>query len=80
MSDGLTGQWPLDESAGTTAQDRNLPRTLSWNRQVGRQLFEHYIGPDLDQLEQEYTAFCHQITRGLVVTRIDEAAQLAVAK
>ncbi len=36
--DGLSGQWPLDESAGTTAQDRNLPRTILWNRQVGPQL------------------------------------------
>ena len=80
MSDGLTGQWPLDASAGATAHDRNLPRTLTWNRQVGRQLFERYIGPDLDQLEQDYTAFCRQITRGLVVTRADETARLAVAK
>ncbi|MBM4026837.1 MAG: hypothetical protein FJ280_15750 [Planctomycetes bacterium] len=66
LSDGLLGRWPLDEAAGTTAADRNLPRTLVWNRQVGRQLFEHYIGPDLDRLEQEYLAFCHRITRGLV--------------
>jgi len=80
MSDGLTGRWPLDESAGATAQDRNLPRTISWNRQVGRQLFEHYIGPDLNQLEQEYLAFCRQITRGLVVTRIDENTQLALTR
>ena len=80
MSDGLTGRWPLDKSAGITAQDRNLPRTIPWNRQVGRQLFEHYIGTDLDHLEQEYMAFCRRITRGLVVTRIDENAQLARAK
>jgi hypothetical protein len=80
MSDGLTGQWPLAEPDGITAADRNLPRTLVWNRQVGRQLFEHYIGPDLDQLEQEYLAFCHQITRSLVVTRTDEHNQLARAK
>jgi hypothetical protein len=80
MSDGLTGQWPLDKSAGITAEDRNLPRTIPWNRQVGRQLFEHYIGADLGQLEQEYLAFCQRITRGLVVTRIDENAQLAMTK
>jgi hypothetical protein len=80
MSDGLLGQWPLDKSAGTTAEDRNLPRTIPWNRQVGRQLFEHYIGTDLDQLNQEYIAFCHRITRGLVVARIDENAQLAMTK
>ena len=64
MSDGLTGQWPLDASDGVTAADRNLPRTLLWNRQVGRQLFEHYIGTELDRLEQEYLTFCCRITRG----------------
>jgi hypothetical protein len=80
LSDGLLGQWPLDKSAGTTAADRNLPRTIPWNRQVGRQLFAHYIGTNLDQLEQEYTAFCHRITRGLVVTRIDENQELAMSR
>jgi hypothetical protein len=80
LSDGLLGRWPLDESAGTTAADRNLPRTIPWNRQVGRQLFEHYIGTDLAHLEQEYTAFCHRITRGLLVTRTDGYEQLARAK
>lgn len=80
LSDGLLGHWPLDESDGATAADRNLPRTLAWNRQVGRQLFEHYLGPDLDQLEQQYLAFCHRITRGLLVTPIGENAQLARAK
>ncbi len=77
MSDGLLGRWPLDASAGTTAADRNLPRSLQWNRQVGRQLFEHYLGPNLNQLEQEYSAFCQRITRGLVVTHFDENGQLA---
>jgi hypothetical protein len=80
LSDGLLGRWPLDESAGTTAADRNLPRTLPWNRQVGRRLFEHYIGTNLDQLEQEYTAFCHRITRGLVVTQVDGNEHLARAE
>jgi hypothetical protein len=80
LSDGLLGQWPLDESTGTTAEDRNRPRTLEWNRQVGRLLMEHYIGADLDQLEQEYLAFCHRITRGLVVARTDKNGQLAIAK
>ena len=76
MSDGLAGRWPLDQSAGTTAADRNLPRTIPWNRQVGRQLFEHYIGRDLDQLEREYLAFCRRITHNFAGTRIDEDAQL----
>ncbi len=68
LSDGLTGQWPLAESDGFTAADRNLPRTLQWNREVGRRLFEHYLGPNLEQLEQEYLAFCRRITRNLAVT------------
>jgi hypothetical protein len=80
LSDGFLGQWPLDESDGTTAEDRNLPRTLVWNRQVGRQLFEHYLGPDLEGLEQQYLAFCHRLTRGLVVTRHSESDQFATAK
>jgi hypothetical protein len=80
LADGLLGRWPLDESAGTTAADRNLPRTIPWNRQVGRQLFEHYIGTNLNQLEQEYTAFCHRITRGLTIARSDEEAPLAATK
>ena len=80
LSDGLLGRWPLDESARTTAADRNLPRTIPWNRQVGRQLFEHYIGANLDQLDREYAAFCHRITRGLVLSRIDANGQLARAE
>jgi hypothetical protein len=77
MADGFGGRWPLDASAGTTAADRNLPRTLSWNRQVGRQLFEHYIGTDLDRLEPEYLAFCRRITRGLVTVQTEESEPLA---
>jgi hypothetical protein len=80
LSDGLQGRWPLDKSAGTTAEDPNLPRTLVWNRQVGRQLFEHYIGADLGQLDQEYLAFCQRITRGLAVTHIDENARAVANK
>lgn len=80
MSDGLTGQWPLDSAAGATAEDRNLPRTISWNRQVGRQLFEHYIGSDLDRIEREYLAFCQRITRDRVATRNDQDAALLRTK
>jgi len=74
LSDGLSGQWPLGRSNSITAADRNLPRTLLWNRQVGRQLFERYIGTDLDRLEQEYSAFCRRITYGFAVTRVDADA------
>ncbi|MEN6424929.1 MAG: hypothetical protein ABFE13_06180 [Phycisphaerales bacterium] len=65
MQDGLMGYWPLDESDGATAADRNLPRTIPWNRTVGLQLFEHYIGRDMEQLDREYLAFCRRIVSGL---------------
>jgi len=75
--DGLSGRWPLDESAGTTAEDRNLPRTVLWNRQVGPQLFEYYVGNDLAQLEQEYLTFCQGIVRGITVSYIEDGGQVA---
>lgn len=77
LQDGLMGYWPLDESAGATAENRNLPRTIPWNRAVGRQLFEHYVGADMDQLEREYLAFCRRITGGLSVVRVEETDQFA---
>ncbi|OHB65069.1 MAG: hypothetical protein A2Y77_11845 [Planctomycetes bacterium RBG_13_62_9] len=80
LSDGLLGRWPLDESAGITAEDRNLPRTVVWNRQVGPQLFEHYIGADLDRLEQEYLVFCRRIVHDLAAARIDDSAAFARAQ
>jgi hypothetical protein len=63
--DGLAGQWPLDESAGTTAENRNLPRTVLWNRQVGPQLFASYVGSDPAELEGEYLTFCNRLVRGI---------------
>jgi len=63
ISHGLTGDWPLDASTSTMAEDRNVPRTVPWNRIVGPQLFEHYVGTDLDQLEREYLAFCRRLVR-----------------
>jgi len=77
LQDGLMGYWPLDASTGATAEDRNLPRTIPWNRVVGRQLFEQYVGSDLDQLEREYLAFCHRISSGLSVMRVAETDQFA---
>jgi hypothetical protein len=78
--DGLSGRWPLDESTGTMAEDRNLPRTIPWNRTVGRQLFEHYIGTDFEQLEREYLAFCRRIVSGLSVVPADEGDQVAATR
>ncbi len=77
LLDALSGQWPLDEPAGQIAQDRNLPRTLDWNRQVGLQVFEHYIGSDLDQLDQEYLAYCHRLVRDISVARDDHESRVA---
>ena len=77
MQDGLLGHWPLDESTGATAENRNLPRTIPWNRTVGRQLFERYVGSDVEQLEREYLAFCRRIVSGLSFTQVEEGDQFA---
>lgn len=77
LQDGLDGRWPLDESAGTIARDRNLPRTIPWNRQVGRQLFELYVGSEMESLDLEYQAFCRRIVSGLSFVRVEEDGQLA---
>lgn len=62
MEDGLTGDWPLSRTSKKIAADRNMPRTVEWNRIVGPQLFRQYISGDIDRLETEYLAFCRQIT------------------
>jgi hypothetical protein len=58
---GLRGSWPLSEANKRIAADRNIPRTVWWNRIVGRQLFEHYIGDDFGRIEEEYGRFCRKI-------------------
>lgn len=75
--DGLSGEWPLEESAGVTAEDRNLPRTVPWNRMVGPQLFAHYISRDMAGLEQDYLTFCHHLVDRLAITRVEESDQFA---
>jgi hypothetical protein len=67
--DGLAGAWPLGESEGRAAADRNLPRTIDWNHAVGPELFSRYISADLDALEREYLAFCQRAVRGVTVAR-----------
>ncbi len=74
LLDGLSGQWPLDEPTSQVAQDRNLPRTLDWNRRVGLQVFEHYIGNDMDRLEQDYLAYCHRLVRDISAGRHDDTS------
>ena len=61
LADGLRGDWALDEVSKRIAVDRNMPRTILWNRIVGLLLFEDYISHDFGQIEQEYLAFCRQI-------------------
>lgn len=78
--DGLSGHWPLDRAAGQTAEDRNLPRTVDWNRLVGRQLFEHYVGSDIGQLEREYLAYCHRLVRNVSVIWDKDEAYVAIGR
>ncbi len=63
LADGLKGTWTLDEVNKSIATNRNIPKTVQWNRIVGRGLFEEYIGDDFHQIEQEYMAFCRQIIK-----------------
>jgi len=65
LLDGLRGDWPLDNTTKRTAIDRNIPRTIGWNRTVGQLLFERYIGEDIDQIEKEYLLFCWRIVRNI---------------
>jgi hypothetical protein len=71
--DGLSGRWPLDEASKCTAEDRNLPRTTSWNRLVGSALFTGYIGGDFNRLQREYGAYCRRILGGKSFVWTDEA-------
>jgi hypothetical protein len=77
LFDGLNGQWPLSEEDVRVAADRNIPLTVSWNRDVGRILFERYItGAEpyvarksepnretaaFNTIEKQYLTFCKKI-------------------
>ncbi|NQT03801.1 MAG: hypothetical protein HQ580_17370, partial [Planctomycetes bacterium] len=61
LLDGLRGDWALDEVNKRIATDRNVPKTVLWNRIVGRGLFEDYVGDNFEQIEKEYLAFCRQL-------------------
>jgi len=65
LHDGLLGNWPLDGANQATAENRNIPRTIPWNRAVGTQLFAHYVASDVEQLDREYLAFCHRLVDNL---------------
>ncbi|MEN6336281.1 MAG: hypothetical protein ABFE01_18660 [Phycisphaerales bacterium] len=77
MQDGLFGLWPLDPATGAIAENRNLPRTIPWNREVGRLLFDRYVGNDIEQLDAEYQAFCRRIVSGLAFVHVEEGDQFA---
>jgi hypothetical protein len=61
LADGLKGRWPLDPDALIIATDRNVPKTVEWNRVVGRQVFRYYVADDLDGIQRQYLAFCAQL-------------------
>ncbi len=71
LLDGLRGNWPLDKTSKRVAINRNLPRTVGWNRAVGQLLFERYIGEDIDRIEKEYLIFCWSIVRNTPVKTQD---------
>ncbi len=59
---GIRGNWPMISSENRTiAADRSIALTVGWNRKVGPQLFQYYIGEDFDQIEQDYLIFCRKI-------------------
>jgi hypothetical protein len=61
LTDGLEGKWKLDAQSLKVAADRNIQRTVRWNRRIGRELFETYISPDYEDIGQEYRRFCRNI-------------------
>jgi hypothetical protein len=65
LTDGLRGDWPLDDESKKIASDRNIPRNILWNRHVSLVLFHEYIGDDYEPVEKEYLAFCRRIVAGL---------------
>ncbi|MCK4913584.1 MAG: hypothetical protein KAS69_03175 [Planctomycetes bacterium] len=61
LSDGMVGDWPLNEAGRKIAADRNIPLTVRWNRAVSLLLFEYYIDGDFDKIEKEYEIFCRKM-------------------
>ncbi len=71
--DGAAGHWPLTPGYQRIAIDRNMPKTLAWNRAVGLELFKHYIDADLDRLDREYRHFCLTWSQTARAKRTDAA-------
>ncbi len=76
LFDGLRGDWPLSPGSKKIAADRNIPRTVDWNRAVGPQLFKQYINHNISNAEIEYLAFCNQIVRNTPLTAQYTASSL----
>lgn len=63
IADAFLGRWPLDVDLRLAAIDRNIPRTIAWNRIVGRLIFKYYIGDPSDELQDRFVRFCNQLAR-----------------
>jgi hypothetical protein len=61
------GTWPLTDEVKRIAIDRNIPLTVAYNRFVGTQLFQYYIGTDFAQMEQQYLLFCKKLVYNIRV-------------
>lgn len=63
ISDAFLGRWPLDDDLRLAAIDRNIPRTVAWNRIVGRLVFKYYIADPSDELQDRFMRFCNQLAQ-----------------
>ena len=63
LVDGLKGDWQLGVKDKKIAADKNNRPSVEWDRAVGPQLFEQYIGDDFEQLDEEYVRFCRGIAQ-----------------
>lgn len=54
----LNGTWPLNKRQKRIASDRNIPQTARWNSFVSPKLFAHYIDENIENIENQYLAFC----------------------
>lgn len=65
LDDGFQGRWPLSPENVAIAADKSIPITVSWNQNVGSDLFRQYIESDFDKIEEEYIDFCKRIVQNV---------------
>lgn len=65
LDDARRGQWLLAEPLRQEAQQRLDSPTRAWNAQVGPWAFQTYIGPQPQELENAFRAFCHKTLRSV---------------